>query len=203
MLQTGRSSYVSAFVVSARYLTMIKNILQKLCLTIDVIVMLAGKAASFLVPALALVVAFEVFSRYALNQPTIWAYDLSLFMFGYIAALGGAWAHQQRAHINVDIFYLQVSPKTRSIFNLVSFSLAIFFLLLMANMCFGKFEEAIEFDFRRQSEWAPQTFHFWLMLVIASLLFVAQLLRDCLTELWFLTTSTQLMTQKEDSCDGN
>jgi len=32
---------------------------------------------------------------------------LSLFLFGYIAAFSGAYAQQQRAHINVDIQYTQ------------------------------------------------------------------------------------------------
>ena len=101
--------------------------LRGLCRSVDFIVMLTGKAAAYLMPLLAGIVAFEVFSRYVLGKPTIWAYDLSLFMFGYVAALGGAYAQQKRAHINVDILYLSVSPKAKCVFNLVSFSLGIFF----------------------------------------------------------------------------
>ncbi|WP_374681390.1 TRAP transporter small permease subunit [Accumulibacter sp.] len=77
--------------------------LKWICRGIDLVVMLMGKAASYLMPMLAFVVAYEVFSRYVLNSPTIWAFDLSLFMFGYVAALGGAYAQQKKAHINVDI----------------------------------------------------------------------------------------------------
>ncbi|EAZ99104.1 hypothetical protein MELB17_05999 [Marinobacter sp. ELB17] len=54
--------------------------------------MLTGKAAAYLMPLLAGIVAFEVFARYVLNSPTIWAYDMSLFLFGYVTALGGAYA---------------------------------------------------------------------------------------------------------------
>lgn len=163
--------------------------------------MLSGKGAAMLMPVLAFVVAYEVFSRYVLDSPTIWAFDLSLFMFGYIAALGGAYAQQNRAHINVDIFYLQVSHKTRCVFNLISFSLGIFFLLLIISMSLGKYDEAIEFDYRRQSEWAPPMFHFWIMMMIACGLFVAQLMRDILVELYFLVTSQTLIEQ--ELSDGN
>lgn len=163
--------------------------------------MLSGKGEAMLMPVLAFVVAFEVFSRYLLNSPTIWAFDLSLFLFGYIAALGGAYAQQNRAHINVDIFYLQVSHKTRCMFNLISFSLGVFFLLLIIAMSLGKYEEAIEFDYRRQSEWAPPMFHFWIMMMIACGLFVAQLVRDMLAELYFLVTSQALIEQ--ELRDGN
>jgi TRAP-type C4-dicarboxylate transport system permease small subunit len=176
---------------------MFKKILIKFCCTIDWVVRQAGLLASFIMPVLAFVVAYEVFSRYVLGSPTIWAFDLSLFMFGYLAALGGAYAQQQRAHINVDILYLKVSHKTRCIFNLISFSLAIFFLVVIVMMSWGKYEEAIEFDYRRQSEWAPPMFHFWIMMMIASGLFIAQLARDMLAELYFLLTSTALIEEAQ------
>ncbi len=177
---------------------MFERTLKSLCSIIDLAVRLTGKLAGLLMPLLALIVAFEVFSRYVLDSPTIWAFDLSLFLFGYIAALGGAYAQQKRAHINVDILYLQVSHKTRCVFNLISFSLGIFFLLLIVQMSIGKFEEAIEFDYRRQSEWAPPMFHFWVMMIIASVLFIAQLVRDMLAEIWFLLTSRVLIEEVDD-----
>lgn len=177
--------------------------LRNLCQLVDLIVRLCGKAAAYLMPVLAFVVAFEVFSRYVLNSPTIWAFDLSLFLFGYIAALGGAYAQQQRAHINVDILYFRVSKKSRAVFNLVSWSLGIFFLLLVIQMCFGKFEEAIEYDYRRQSEWAPPMFHFWIMMMAAGGLFVAQLGRDMLAEAYYLITGQPLIPEESSGEDDN
>lgn len=174
---------------------MVISFLRGFCQSIDALVKGCGKLASLLMPLLALVVAFEVFSRYVLNSPTIWAFDLSLFMFGYIAALGGAHAQQNRAHINVDILYLQVSHKTRSVFNLISYALGVFFLVLIVYMCFGKYEEALEFDYRRQSEWAPPMFHFWVMMCVAGGLFIAQLCRDMLAELFFLVTGRPLLEE--------
>ncbi|MEH6443717.1 MAG: TRAP transporter small permease [Oceanospirillaceae bacterium] len=180
---------------------MITPILKKTCFCIDKVVMFFGYFASLLMPVLAFTVAFEVFSRYILNSPTIWAYDMSLFMFGYIAALGGAYAQQKRAHINVDILYLKVSGKSRAVFNLISNSLGMFFLLLIIYMSLGKYEEAIEFDYRRQGEWAPSMYHFWVMMIIAAGLFVAQLSRDSLAELYHLMTGNLLLD--EENNNGN
>ena len=163
--------------------------------------MLMGKAASYLMPMLAFVVAYEVFSRYVLNSPTIWAFDLSLFMFGYVAALGGAYAQQKKAHINVDILYFNVSQKTRRVFDLISYALGIFFLWIVLDMSIGKLLEAIEFDYRRESEWAPPMYHFWIMSIIACGLFIAQLGRDMLIAIYYLFTGKDLLAQ-EDS-DGN
>ncbi|MGB0733215.1 MAG: TRAP transporter small permease subunit [Pontibacterium sp.] len=176
------------------FVSMLKNI----CLSVDRLVKLAGQAAALLMPVLAFVVAFEVFSRYILNSPTVWAFDLSLFLFGYIAALGGAYAQQKRAHINVDILYVRVPHKTRSVFNLVSYGLGLFFLFLVFQMSLGKYEEAIEFDYRRQSEWAPPMFHFWLMICVAAGLFIVQLLRDLLIEVYFLFSGKRLIEAEND-----
>jgi len=179
------------------------TILKGLCRTIDLLVMLTGKAAAYLMPVLAGVVAFEVFSRYVLDKPTIWAYDVSLFLFGYITALGGAYAQQKRAHICVDILYLAVSPKTKSLFNLISYTLGIFFLIIMVYVSLDKLSEALELNYRRQSEWAPPMFHFWLMLVIACGLFIAQLARDMLSEFYYLITGNELLGYQEDNSHGN
>ncbi len=177
--------------------------LRGICRSVDFVVMLTGKAAAFLMPVLAGVVAFEVFSRYLLNSPTNWAYDLSLFLFGYIAALGGAYAHQNRAHINVDILYLTVSPKTKSVFNIISFSLGIFFLLIIVYMSIDKLDEALEFDYRRQSEWAPPMHHFWVMMIIACCLFIAQLGKDIICDFYYLVTGTKLLKRSEEDTHGN
>lgn len=182
-------------------LIMLKKILKSFCSIIDKIVIWTGKTASYLMPVLAFIVVYEVAARYLFNAPTIWAYDSSLFLFGYIAALGGAYAQQKRAHINVDILYLTVSPKVKNIFNVISFSLGIFFLIVTFYVSIGKFNEAIQFDYRRQSEWAPPMWHFWVMLCIASSLFIAQLVRDMTTEIYHLITGEELFEKEpEDGC---
>ncbi len=171
------------------------------CATVHYCVDLVGRSVAYIMPALALVVAYEVLARYFLNHPTIWAYDLSLFMFAYIAALGGAHAQQRRAHINVDILYLNVSARTQSLFNLLSYSLALFFMLVIIDISWDKFIEAIEFNYRRQSEWAPHMHHFWIMSMVASGLLAAQLSSDILADLYYLLSGKRLLAndnQEED-----
>lgn len=178
---------------------MLVSLLRNYCQGTEFIVRMAGYVAAGLMPILAAIVSIEVFSRYFLNSPTIWAFDLSLFLFGYIACLGGAYAHQKRSHITVDIFYQRVSPNTRRLFDLISFSLAIFFLVLITYVCYDKLQDALKFDIRRQSEWAPPMFHFWIMTIVASLLFILQLAKDMLADLYFLFSGKHLLeTEDED-----
>lgn len=172
---------------------MLMTAIRHYCLGVHALVAFVGKSVSYVMPMLAFVVAFEVFARYFLNKPTIWAYDLSLFMFGYIAALGGAYAQQQRAHINVDILYNKVSLRVRSLFNLFSYILAFYFVCIIFKMSMGKFEEAIEFNYRRQSEWAPQMHHYWVMMAVASVLLALQLSCDLLRNFYYLLFNKELL----------
>lgn len=176
---------------------MLLSFLRGFCKKVDFIVMLAGYAASYMMPILALIVASEVFSRYFLNKPTVWAFDLSLFLFGYIAILGGAYAHQKRAHIVVDILYVRVSPKTKRIFNIISYLLGIFFLLLMVYLSQDKLIDALKFGTRRQSEWAPYMHHFWIMIMLGCSLFIAQLVRDIIVDIFYICTGNDLLEKGE------
>jgi TRAP-type C4-dicarboxylate transport system permease small subunit len=180
---------------------MFKRILQLFCVSIDTVVMKLGKGVSVLVPVLAFVVIYGTIARYMFDSPPIWTFDTALFLFGYIAALGGAYAQQKRAHINVDIFYLRVSPKVKAIFNLITYALGIFFLIIVFYLCLTKFNESYNLNFRRQTEWAPLMWHFWLMFTISSAIFTIQLIRDLVAELYYLATGTPLL--EKEQTNGN
>lgn len=180
---------------------MFKTILKRVCAGINRVVFLVGFSASILMPLLALTVAFEVFSRYVLGSPTIWAYDVSLFLFGYIAALGGALAQQKKAHINVDVIYLSVSARMRAIFNLATYSLAIYFLSIVILISLEKYDEAVEFDYRRQSEWAPSMVHFWVMMVVACGIFILQYISDLLQDVFFISTGEALLEAEDEQSE--
>ncbi|MDX2319094.1 MAG: TRAP transporter small permease [Moritella sp.] len=177
---------------------MFKTILKRLCTGINKVVFFVGFSASILMPLLALTVAFEVFSRYVIGSPTIWAYDVSLFLFGYIAALGGALAQQRKAHINVDVIYLSVSARMKAIFNLLSYSLAIYFLSIVILISLEKYDEAVEFNYRRQSEWAPSMAHFWVMMTMACSVFILQYISDLLQDIFFIITGKALLESQNE-----
>ncbi|MDN3683721.1 TRAP transporter small permease subunit [Vibrio sinaloensis] len=104
------------------------------------------------------------------------------------------WPNKNKAHINVDVLYLSVSMRVRSLFNLASYSLAIFFLSVVAMMALGKFEEAIEFNYRRQSEWAPSMAHFfWVMMMVACTAFIVQFTSDMIQDLYYVVTGKALI----------
>lgn len=171
---------------------MMEVLLLKYCQFIKYIVGLIGRSVSYLLPVLAAIVFYEVFARYILGKPTIWSYDTSLFLFGYISALGGAYAQQKEAHINVDILYAKVSEKTRRIFDLFTGMIAIGFLTVMAKVCLEMFFESLQFGYKTQSEWAPAMHHFWLMISVSAVIFILQYSTELISNLFFLIKGREL-----------
>jgi TRAP-type mannitol/chloroaromatic compound transport system permease small subunit len=64
-----------------------------------------GKAFGWCILILTLSVAYEVFVRYVLNAPTVWAFDMMVQMYGALFLMAGAYALAQDAHVRGDVLY--------------------------------------------------------------------------------------------------
>jgi TRAP-type mannitol/chloroaromatic compound transport system permease small subunit len=86
----------------------------------------SGRISSFLVLVITGVILFEVIARFVFGTPTIWAYEISLALYGIYVALIGAYTLVHGVHVNVDILYARFSPRTKAGVNV--FTWLIFFL---------------------------------------------------------------------------
>lgn len=64
-----------------------------------------GKAFGWCILILTLSVSYEVFVRYVLNAPTVWAFDMMVQMYGALFLMSGAYALAQDAHVRGDVLY--------------------------------------------------------------------------------------------------
>ncbi len=64
-----------------------------------------GKAFGWCILILTLSVSYEVFVRYVLNKPTVWAFDMMVQMYGALFLIAGAYALAQDAHVRGDVLY--------------------------------------------------------------------------------------------------
>ena len=78
-----------------------------------------GKAFAWCILLLAVGVAYEVFVRYALRDPTSWAFDLSYLMYGTLFMMGGAYTLARDSHVRGDVIYRLWKPKTQARVELV------------------------------------------------------------------------------------
>ena len=95
--------------------------MQKLLLTIDKISTFVGQSFSWLIVALTFMISWEVFSRYALDHPHSWAFDVMIIMYGTLFMMAGAYTLAKAGHVRGDVLYGFFEPRTQATIDLILF----------------------------------------------------------------------------------
>lgn len=95
---------------------------------IDMINEWTGRIFAYFLPVLALVVFYEVMSRYVFGKPTSWAHDISSFLLIALTMGGFGYAILHKAHVNMDLLYTRFSIRVRAILDIISFPLFLVFV---------------------------------------------------------------------------
>lgn len=72
---------------------------------VDRIALFIGRATMIMIAAMTGVMLYEVFLRYAIEAPTLWANELTLWIAGFVFLCAGLYAMQQRCHIRIFLLY--------------------------------------------------------------------------------------------------
>ena len=97
--------------------------MRNLLLFVDRISTLVGQAFSWLIVALTFLVTWEVFSRYVLNRPNPWSFDLMIMMYGTAFMMAGAYTLAKNGHVRGDVLYGFFPPRVQAALDLVLYFL--------------------------------------------------------------------------------
>ncbi|MDH4191638.1 MAG: TRAP transporter small permease subunit [Betaproteobacteria bacterium] len=93
---------------------------------IDYLSRTVGHAFAWCVVILTLGTSYEVFVRYALNDPTSWAFDMSYMMYGGLFLMAGAYTLSRNGHVRGDFIYRMWRPRVQGYLELVLYFLFFF-----------------------------------------------------------------------------
>lgn len=93
---------------------------------IDHLSTVVGQLFSWSIVVLTLAVCYEVFSRYALNSPTNWAYDVSYMLYGTLFMMAGGYTLARNGHVRGDFVYRNWSPRSQAKSDLILYFLFFF-----------------------------------------------------------------------------
>jgi TRAP-type mannitol/chloroaromatic compound transport system permease small subunit len=79
--------------------------LTKYIYSIEGLSVWVGRAFGWCILILTFSVSYEVFVRYVLNAPTVWAFDMMVQMYGALFLMAGPYALAQDTHVRGDVFY--------------------------------------------------------------------------------------------------
>ncbi|HEX9461883.1 MAG TPA: TRAP transporter small permease subunit [Alphaproteobacteria bacterium] len=148
---------------------------QKFLYRIDRLSDWSGKAFSWLILVLTLVVCVEVFKRYILNAPTAWIFDVDNIIYGTLFMMCGAYTLSQDGHVRGDFLYSSMKPRTQAAFDLALYIL--FFTPGVLAMMYAGFDYAsISWRIGEHSMTAngPPVYHFKTIIPIAGFLVMVQ-----------------------------
>ncbi|OGR24677.1 MAG: hypothetical protein A2277_03730 [Desulfobacterales bacterium RIFOXYA12_FULL_46_15] len=156
-----------------------------------------GKAVSFLLYPMIAVLIYEVAMRYLFDRPTIWAHELSALFYAVFFLLGGAYTLRCNAHINVDVFYVRLSLRSRAVMDLFTWLLFYLFcgaLLLQSS----KFAWASFLNLERSSTvWEPYIWPVKFCIPLAAFLMLLQGLTKTVNDLYIVFTGRELSSNNE------
>jgi len=95
-----------------------------------------GRAFGWCILILTLSVTYEVFVRYVLNAPTVWAFDMMVQMYGALFLMAGPYALAQDAHVRGDVLYRLFPFKVQARIDLTLY-IFFFFPGMLALFYFG------------------------------------------------------------------
>jgi TRAP-type mannitol/chloroaromatic compound transport system permease small subunit len=93
--------------------------MQKTLLFVDKVSTWVGHAFSWLIVGLTLLVTWEVFSRYALDDPHAWAFDAMAMLYGSMFMMAGAYTLAKNGHVRGDVLYGFFRPRTQATIDLI------------------------------------------------------------------------------------
>jgi TRAP-type mannitol/chloroaromatic compound transport system permease small subunit len=85
-----------------------------------------GQTFAWLIVVLTGLIAWEVFSRYVLNNPHDWALDAQIMLYGTLFMVAGAYTLAKNGHVRGDVLYGFFEPRTQAWIDLILYGL--FFL---------------------------------------------------------------------------
>ena len=156
---------------------------------IDLFSKWVGNDVCWITIPLILGMVYEVLARKLFTAPTMWAYDMSRFLYGALFMLGAGYALSKGVHIRADFLYRNFKIKTQGV---IDFWLYLLFyfpgLIVFLYMTIGFVQESIMRGERgMDTTWMPYMWPIKTCLLIGIIFLLIQGISELLKSYWAST----------------
>ena len=160
--------------------------MAKSIINIDKFSKRVGSVVCWILIPLIFAMTYEVLARKLFLAPTIWAYDISRFLYGALFMLGAGYALSRGVHIRADFLYRNFKIKNQG---LIDFWLYLLFyfpgLIVFFYMTFGFVVESIQRGERgMDTTWMPYMWPIKTCLLIGIIFLLIQGFSELLKSYW-------------------
>jgi TRAP-type mannitol/chloroaromatic compound transport system permease small subunit len=158
-----------------------------------------GRSLGWCILILTLSVSYEVFVRYVLNSPTVWAFDMMVQMYGALFLMSGPYALAQDAHVRGDVLYRLFPVRWQARLDFILY-LLFFFPGMMALFWYGAEIASDSWRYKEVSWNSPariQVYFFKTLIPLAGFLLMLQGLAE-LMRCWLAMKTGVWMERLDD-----
>ena len=141
----------------------------------------------------------EVFARYVLRSPTVWALDVTTMSYATLFMLGAALALLRGAHVRTDMLWEKFSDRTKGMID--SLAALLLFLPTMAVLFYisiDDFIQAVRIDERSSSgAWTPIIWPLRGVIPLTAFMLFLQGISELLKSLWAWRTGEFLVKHEK------
>jgi len=159
-----------------------------------------GRSFGWCILILTLSVAYEVFVRYVINAPTVWAFDMMVQMYGALFLVAGPYALAQDTHVRADVVYRFLQPRWQALVDIILYIL-FFFPGMMALFWFGYEIASDSWRYKEVSWNSPariQIYFFKSLIPLAGGLFIVQGVAECM-RCYLAMKNNEWLSRQQDS----
>ena len=180
------------------------NVIKKIMHAIEKTNLFMGKLMVIILLLAVCSITLEVTMRFVFNKPTNWGHEFMTLMFAILYVFVAGYCHYHRAHVRVDILYINCSKRVRAWLDLFSGIFAYIFMIVLfwtsinfywssQNMIAGDAFFGIPLlGERSQTDWAPSYYPIKFMLVAGSFMLILQQLCWTVRDIYFAYTGRDL-----------
>jgi TRAP-type mannitol/chloroaromatic compound transport system permease small subunit len=167
--------------------------------TIDRFTELISYLFAIVIVPLILANVVEVFARYVLRAPTVWALDVTTMSYATLFMLGAALALLRGAHVRTDMLWERFSDRTKGMID--SLALLVFFLPTMAILFFISIDDflySISIDERSSSgAWTVVLWPLRGVIPLTAFMLFLQAISEVMKSLWAWRTGEFLVKHEK------
>lgn len=151
-----------------------------------------GKLAGLMLIPMCLLLVLEVIMRYLLNNPTIFAHESSIFLYGGIGMFGGAYTYLYKGHVSLDIIYGKLPARRKAILDIITSPLFFLFCIVLIWQGWDMGYVSLMMDEHSPSPWGPPLYPLKLIIPVATVVLLLQGVVKLIRDIYIVVTGKEL-----------
>ncbi len=167
--------------------------IKRIARVFDAISEWTGKIFVWLIIPVLLIVLYEVITRYFFNSPGVWAFETSIQLYAFHFMILASYTLLRKNHVNVDIFVMKLSKKSRAIIEIIN-SLILLFPFAVVLLIEGTYYARESWAIKEVSYtvFAPPLYPIKTVIPVTALLLLIQGISDFLKNIVFLVKGERI-----------